>query len=105
MAITRYCKVGIESSFGAGSTNMLPVSVNSVSPKIDRGLMTDEVICSYFAGDAEGGALKCGGSIELTVRAESIGEFLYALFGKVTTTSEGGGLYKHIFELDNPKSS
>lgn len=104
MAITRYMEVGIESAFGTKSTKIIPYLGNTSKPDINRNPLTDEHVSSYFIGDAKGGALECKASTELKVRADEIGDFLFALFGKVTTVDNGDGSYTHTFEFDDLKS-
>lgn len=107
MGITRYARCGIEqTSFGGGSSKIVNIRPNSIGFRIDRGLLFDETIDNYFRADADAGALQCSGSLEMKVRPSTIGEYLYALFGDVTTTTNDPepGLNTHEFTLDEPKS-
>ncbi len=102
MVVTRYVKVGIESSYGAGASSLRGMRINRMPIHVDRGALKDPTIENYMPEQIAGGPLKISGSPEFSVRADEIGEILYAVIGKVSTT--GGGPYVHKFELSDPQS-
>lgn len=80
--VSRYLKVGAESSFGAGCAGALTgIRVDSVSINPDRGALLDESIEEYYPAQAAGGAYKLSGNIALAVRPSEIDPFLTACLG------------------------
>jgi len=102
MAVTRYVKVGIETGFGTGTSEMRGIRINRMPIHVDRGALKDPTIEDFVPTQIAGGPLKITGSPEFSVRADEIGEILIAVMGKVGTT--GGGPYVHKFELGDPHS-
>lgn len=107
MAYSRYCAVGLESSFGTEKTTLKGVNVRSIEPSVDRQVLYDETIEDYLPIAAVGGPLKVELSAEFALRHGQIIEWLVSNMGSysvVDTSGIGDGPYEWTFTLGSPRS-
>lgn len=90
--MTRFLKVGslpeihMGGTYGTvAATAWLPVRCKSISNPVDRGVMMEENIESWFPASGVGGALKVSGSLESNFRPIMMLPFLQAVLGSATT--------------------
>lgn len=103
MAYSRYCAVGLESSFGTEKTSLRGVHVKSVEPSVDRQVLYDETVEDYLPIAAVGGPLKVELSAEFSLRHSQIIEWLVSNLGSYSVTDLGGS-YQWVFTLGTPRS-
>ncbi|MCK4518328.1 hypothetical protein KAT92_06130 [Candidatus Babeliales bacterium] len=80
MALERYVKIGIEPSFGAGTTTA-GILVTSTRDNPDRGILQDETIDDFLPKKAYGGPLKLAGTLEGNFRPDQMAPILEAVCG------------------------
>lgn len=97
--MSRYVEVGLETgSYGDGTGTPAAIKVTSISYDIDRGVLKDEVIDSYVAGDGYPGPLKITGSFECNLRPMQFENVIYALMGTLSAGSP------NAYTLGEPKA-
>lgn len=98
--MSRYVKIGAETTFGAGATSTVGIHANNVSDPIDRGVLRDNSISSSVPVAVVGGALNPSGTLKGALRPIQMMPLFKALFGDSdtngTTTTYSLGLPKSI---------
>lgn len=103
--MTRYMKVGYETTYGTPATSLIGVRVRSVEPSIDQSPIYDETIEDYLPADAIAGPLSLSIRSEFAVRHDQITQILAALFGGTPPTPTGTDPYTWAFtSFGAPKS-
>jgi len=85
-----YVSVGVESTFGGGSSSLIPILVTSVETNIDRGIEVNPVVDNVVWAPSYPGKLSINGSITASVRPLMLLHLFRMLFGKVI---DSGGYY------------
>jgi len=100
MAILRYIGLGKQTEFGTAVTPTQFIDVISESIKPEKEVVEYEVGTQREVIDKFIATWKYSGTIEMYAEPNQITDFLYGVFGDVTTISDGGSpevAYKHEF--------